>query len=236
MPLANCFKSEPVSGEARDCPEAFSATFFYCTVLGGPTAWAGLLQAAKGAPNPILPLDLGQRALAWTPCFGRHHITVRTHRKHMVEIAWAPPPWDPVVSAGMVLSPELCPSWNSHLLAWLILFRPQGNTSAQHLHCVLKTKGDYLWMPWKFVGCTSSDLGDDHCFGARGNLSSRGLGERKDKITHQPFLPDSTNARDSQVTKYHFPLMLHVPLLVSLYVPNGGSRGTPWWLRKTVKY
>lgn len=110
MPLAHCFQSEPVSTEASDHPEAFLATFFYCTLLDGPAMEAGLLQAAKGAPHPTLPLDLGQRALAWAPCFGGRPIAVRTHSKHVVGIAWASLPWEPVVSAGLVLSRELCPS------------------------------------------------------------------------------------------------------------------------------
>lgn len=49
--------------------EVFFVTGFYCPVLGSPTAGAGLPRVAKGDPNPILPWDLGLRALPWASRF-----------------------------------------------------------------------------------------------------------------------------------------------------------------------
>jgi hypothetical protein len=80
-----------------------------------------------------------------------------------------------------------------------MLFRPQGNTTAQCLPWVLKTKGSYLWVLGRFVGCASADLTDEQDFGVLGGLAAEGLGERKDKLACQT-LPESMNVGCLQET------------------------------------
>ena len=199
----------------------------------GLTGLISFASGSKGRSQSNIVLVHGQEDLALGSMLRRVPYTMRSRRMCLVEIALG--------SSGQCRQspePRVLP-FVGQLLVWFKdCSGPREINLCCSSHCIFKTKGNYLWTPWGFSGCASSDLGEATASEGQEDLSCRKLRWKKRQIDlSHPFFQRAW-MQDSHITKYHFPLMLHVRILAYLHGSRGIAQwlGTPWDITKFVLF